>query len=133
MTPHLTQDTVVTLVLVCLVIVFLAAEMIVNGIVKYILDGWTQASRTTRSQWYKYSRIAAAALIMRFVSILLKVVCGLALAIGLFKAFGDFARVALPDRTLGFVVLISYCGLASVFGVIAEDLREALRKLLSGK
>jgi hypothetical protein len=127
---QLTQDNIVTVVLVCLIVFFFGAEKILKAAFELVLEPIQSSSTTTTGQLCKLSRVSAAALIMRFVSILLKVVSGIALALGLFKAFGALASLTLPDRTLGFSVLLGYCGLASVFGVLAEDLREGLKKLL---
>jgi hypothetical protein len=129
MTVQLTQDNIVMLILICFVIGFLGAEKVLGALVKLSGDPLAQATNATPTQMCKFSRIVAASLIMRWASILLKVASGLALAIGFFKSLGTLASLALPDRTLGFAILISYCGLAAVFGVIAEDLRAACKKL----
>jgi hypothetical protein len=84
----------------------------------------------TSAEYDKYSRIAAAALVLKFVSILVKTTATLALALGVFKVFTDLANLVLPDRTLGLAVLMSYCGLFAVGGVVSEDIGQAIKKLL---
>lgn len=126
MSPHLTQDHVVTLILVCLVVGFLAAEKILKACV---LDPMTKSSNVTKGQVQKLSRVSAATVVMHFVSVLVKIMSGVALAIGLLKPFGVLAALLLPEHALGFSLLISYCGLASVVAVIGDDLVKGMKKL----
>ncbi len=124
----LTQDNVITVILVCCVIGFFAAETIVSFVVRSS-EGALQGADV--SKICKYARIAAAGIVLKFMSLLVRVTASLALALGLFKAFADMARLVLPERALGLILFISYCGLISVARVVFEEMRTALSRLLS--
>ena len=131
MTPQITinQDSVVTILLVILVIIFLVAERLAKEVINSIYDSTRDSGLKSAEQINRFSRAVSAGSIMSFVSFLLKTALGLALALGLAKAFSDLARLVLPERTLGLVVFISYCGLVTVFRVLEEDFRHAISRL----
>jgi hypothetical protein len=132
MQPNLTEDNIVTMALVCFVIIFYAVERVLNGtVLQQTIEATMQLATPSPSQMRKFSRMVAASLMLRFTSNLVKVATGLTLALALYKAFADMARLVLPERVLGLVLLISYCSLAAVVGVVIEELREAFKRLLT--
>lgn len=129
--PVLTQDNVVTLVLICCVLVFYAIEQLARFAVHRTAAAALQTVTPDAAQLCKYARAAAAALILRFVSLLVKVAAALALTLGVVKAFAPLATLVLPEKAFGLLVLISYCGLIAVVKVLAEDMRDGIKRIVA--
>lgn len=131
MTANLTIDNVIVVVLVCAVLLFWCLEKAIKGLFRYIRDGVSAQAQFTFAELDKYCRIASAELVLKFVSMLVKVAAGLAVAVSFYKAFADVALLMLPDRTLGVAVLMSYCGLITAVGVVSTDISDAVKRLFA--
>lgn len=120
-----------TVLLVCLVLGFLVLEWLMRGAVNFIVDPVTKLPHAAPCDLYKCARLASAMGVVRFVATLLKVVVALALALGMFKVFGDLAKLTLPDNLLGLTLLLSYCALAAAAPVLADDMKSAVKTLFA--
>lgn len=127
---QLSLDEFITIILVACVILFFAIEQILNHVVRHTTEA-TQTASASTAQLCRYSRVAAAAVVLRVASLLVKVGAALALALGLYKPFATLARLALPERVFGFTVLLSYCALVVVVKTVAEDMMTGVKKLLA--
>jgi hypothetical protein len=126
-----TSQNIITLLLVGATLAFWGLERMVRSILRYIQESLTTSPPLTAAQLDKYSRVASADFLLKFVSVLVTATAALALALGIFKVYTDVANLVLPDRTLGLTVLMSYCGLFSAGGVVAEDIGQAVKKLFT--
>jgi hypothetical protein len=130
-----TSQYITTAVLAGLVLLFWGLEWIARQVFKVIQESLataTSASGTlSGTQIEKYSRVASAALVLKFVSVLVKTTATLGLALGIFKAFTDLFNLVLPEGTLALAVLMSYCGLFVTSRAISDDIGQAFRKLFA--
>jgi len=127
----LTQESIVTLILGIFIIIFLVCEYIAKGIIKSILEKGKNGAKATPLQLQMYLRAVSADSLLRFASLLLKISLTLTLALGFAKVFNGLSQLVLPDHMLGLSILIGYCGMISIYRILAPDLLRAAKKLFS--
>jgi hypothetical protein len=131
MSDSFTPETIINLLLACAVILFWGAEKILIAIFRYIQETIGTATPISAIHLDAYGRVSSASAVLRFVSVLVKTTLYLTVGLGVLKIYANVAGLVLPDRTLGFAVLISYCGLVAAFGVVVTEVGEACRQLFS--
>ncbi len=121
---------IIILIQAILVIVFIVSELIISKIfIKSVFENIKDNGFKDQTHVHKYFRAVSAESIMRFVSITLKTALALTFALGIAKIFADLTPLLLPDSTLGYSIFISYCGLVSVYKLLADDLVNAFKKI----
>jgi hypothetical protein len=132
MSTSFTPETIINLILACAVVAFWGAEKILVAIFRYIQDTVAATTPLSSTHLDAYGRVSSASLVLKFVSVLVKTTLYLTLGLGILKIYVNVAGLVLPEHTLGFAVLISYCGLIAASGVVVPEVVQAFKKLFAG-
>lgn len=113
-----------------LVAVFFGSCLVVQQLLHQIEDKGRSSVQLSGVEANRCARATAASVTISFATALLVATGALALGLGWAKTIGTFVQWFLPDRALGFAILVSYAGLVTGLRTISPELSAAVRKLL---
>jgi hypothetical protein len=112
-----------------LIAVFLALCVALQGVLGYIQEKARSQTQVSGDDANRSARATAASLLINFARVFLVGTATLAVGLGYWKTAAPFLQWFLPDRALGFAILISYAGLITALRAIGAEINDAVRKL----
>ncbi len=101
---------------------------------QYILRNIQEKNQGTNTVTWeaacRYARATAAGVAINYSWFVLVATSTLALGLGVGKTTLPWMQLILPDKVLGFVIILSYTGLISGLRAIGPELGDAIKKLL---
>lgn len=131
MTP-LTHDQIFITVLGFFALVFYALRKGLNAFIEYQIKK-LKMSPGEGTIAFRLARYYSAQVVLKVMNTLAVTAVSLVLALGIAKAFTVYANLFLPDKAGGLMLIISYCGLPAIFGVVIEDIPTAFKEYLKEK